>query len=87
MGTKEAVAPICSTYVHIPNGARISHAIDSSNFGVSASMRIGEHGQNDATLFFRTPGQLEQLAEEAMKAAKWMRQAVTLRSQLQAKAE
>lgn len=79
--------PIVSTYVHVPMGARITHAIDSSNFGVSASMRIGEHGENDATLFFRTPEQLERLAEEAAKAAKWMRQAVTLRNQLQAPRE
>ena len=79
--------PVVSTYVHVPTGARITHAIDSSNFGVSASIRIGEHGENDATLFFRTPEQLERLAEEAAKAAKWVRQAVTLRNQLQATAE
>lgn len=75
--------PIVSTYVHVPTGARISHALDSSNFGVSASIRIGEHGQNDATLFFRTPEQLEKLAEEATRSARGMRQAIALRAELE----
>lgn len=54
---------------------------------MSASIRLGEYGEDDAALFFRTPEQLERLAEEAAKAAKYMRQAVTLRAQLQGMAE
>lgn len=79
--------PIVSTYVHVPPTARISHVIDSSSFGVSASIRIGAYGENDASLFFRSPEQLEKLAEEAARAAKWMRNAVSLRAQIQAAAE
>lgn len=80
-------APIVSTYVHVPPAARISHVIDSSSFGVSASIRIGSYGENDASLFFRSPEQLEKLADEAAKAAKWMRNAVALNARIQAAAE
>ena len=76
--------PIVSTYIHVPTGARISHAVDASSFGVSATIRVGDHGENDAILFLRTPEQLERLAEEATRAAKTLRQAVALRSQIHA---
>lgn len=79
--------PIVSTYVHVPPTARMSHTIDSSSFGVSASIRIGAYGENDVSIFFRSPDQLEKLADEAAKAAKWMRNAVALQVQLQAAAE
>lgn len=81
-------APNASIYIHVPSTARITHSIDASSYsGVSASVRIGSYGENDAALYFRTPEQLEKLADEASKAAKWMRNAVALRNQLQAKAE
>lgn len=80
-------APIVSTYVHVPASVRISHAIDSSSFGVSASIRIGEYGENDAAMFFRSPEQLERLAEEAAEAAKQMRNAIALRAQIHGAAE
>lgn len=79
--------PIVSTYVHVSTGVRVSHAVDASSFGVSASIRIGEYGENDAALFFRSPEQLDKLVEEAAKAAKEMRQAIAIRAQLQAAAE
>lgn len=79
--------PIVSTYVHVSSDVRVSHSVDSSSFGVSASIRVGEYGENDAALFFRSPEQLEKVAEAATKAAKEMRQAIALRAQLQAVAE
>ena len=51
--------PIVSTYIHVPLNARISHAVDASSFGVSATIRVGDHGENDAILFLRTPEQLD----------------------------
>lgn len=80
--TENNNAPIVSTYVHVPNETRISHAIDSSIFGISASIRVGEYGENDAALFFRSPEQLDKLAEEASKAAKSMRQAIELQKKI-----
>ena len=76
-----------STYVHVTPQARVSCALDSSTFGVSASLRLGSHGEHDAILFFRNPEQLERLAEDAKRAAEGMRQAVILRDQLQTACE
>ena len=79
--------PIVSTYIHVPMTARLSHAVDASNFGVSASIRVGDHGEHDAAIFFRSPEQLDRLADEAARAARTMRKALALRTQLEATGE
>ena len=78
-----SLQPVVSTYVHVPREARVSHSVDSSSFGVSASIRVGEHGQNDAVLFFRTAEQLDQLAAEAIRAAKQLRSAMRLKEEIE----
>ena len=75
---------IVSTYIHVPSAARLSHSVDVSSFGTSASVRVGSHGENDAVLFFRSAEQLERLAEEAAQAAKALRQAELLSRQIAA---
>jgi hypothetical protein len=82
METKDT-SPICSTYVHVALATRMSHAVDVSSFGASASLRIGEYGDHDVAIFVRTPEQLEKLAAEATAAARELRQAIDLREQIQ----
>ena len=72
--------PTVSTYVHVSRDARVSHSVDASSLGVSTTLRIGDHGQNDAVLFFRTPEQLETLASEALRAASELRKIVAFRA-------
>lgn len=76
--------PVVSTYVHVPEAAKIEHAIDASSFGVSASIRIGNYGENDATLFFRSPKQLDQLIEQAKRAADKMRREIDIQARMAA---
>ena len=75
-------SPVVSTYIHVPDNARIRQNIDSSSFGVFATIGVGDHGNNDATLSFRSPAQLERLAAEATRAAEAMRKAIELRAAL-----
>lgn len=77
---EENTKPIVSTYIHVSRGAPISHVVDVSSFGVCATIRVGQHGENDAALFLRTPEQLDELADEARRAAAQMRKLLAARA-------